>query len=440
MIRFRPWRFALTTLCVLAWSCGLGSSVPHVEDLVDDVLRSTPLVDGHNDLIIYYVDCATCPRGPEEYDLRRRTPGRTDLPRWRKGRVGAQLLNVGWRSGEEEAEATLRGFEFVDRLVDLHSEDLALARTAADVREAHRNDRIALLLALENPARFQTDTELVRRFAKRGLRSNILAYNQGSDLADGWAGPPRHGGLSDIGTRIVREMNRSGVLIDLSHASAATALDVLELSEAPVIFSHSSARALANTPRNVPDEVLLRLRDNGGLIMISFVAGYTTQAALDWYEGYYAAEDSVLEAAGVTPSFIDYVTRSTADWYGRYRAFGRFVLDEELVERLGERSAVQNAMEAWEMEHPQPTVSVSDVADHFDHVRRLIGVDHIGIGSDFDGDPSVVEGLEDVSRYPNLLLELGRRGWTEEELRRVAGENFLRVLEEAMRVASEDGR
>ncbi len=427
---------------LVSWvaGCQPASTVKRTpEAVVEEVLRTTPLVDGHNDLVVHFVDCPTCPRELQDYDIGQLREGRTDIPRWKKGRLGAQLLNAGWITGEEDADGTLRGFDVITRLVEGHPDDLVLATTAADVRRAHADGKIAILLALENARRFQNSPVLVRQYARLGLRSNILAYNDPSDLADGGAGPARHGGLSELGHQIVREMNHTGVLIDLSHASDETAHDVLDISEAPVIFSHSSARALADVKRNVPDDVLLRLRDNGGIIMISFPADYTTTAAYEWYEAYYDAEEAFLDQLGTPLSEMagwDW-TQATADWYTRYRTYGRFVLDEPLVAELGERNRVQEAMEAWELEHPQPSVTVSDVADHFDYVRHLIGSDHIGIGSDFDGDPTVIEGLEDVSQYPNLLVELARRGWTEEDLRKVTGENFLRVLERAEHVAAQ---
>lgn len=377
------------------------SASPSPEAVVEAVLRDTPLIDGHNDLITHFVDCRVCPRDLDAYDIGGRTEGRTDIPRWREGRIGAQLLNAGWVTGSEDADGTLQGFDLVTRLVERHRGHLTLATSAAEVRQAHAAGKIAIVLALENARRFQNSPVLVRQYARLGLRSNILAYNEGSDLADGADGPPRHGGLSEVGREIVEAMNRAGVLVDLSHASDETVHDVLDIAAAPVIFSHSSARALADVDRNVPDDVLRRLPDNGGIIMISFVDVYTTQAAASWLGRYYAAEALLKEQLG-------------ADTY-----------------------AVGLQMEAWEREHPPPRVTVADVADHFDHVRRVAGVDHLGIGSDFDGDPSIIEGLEDVSKYPNLLLELARRGWGEEDLRKVAGENFLRVLEVAERVAAE---
>jgi membrane dipeptidase len=368
--------------------------------LLELVLRKTPLIDAHNDLIVNFVDCTECPRDLASYDIGRRTAGRTDIPRWRQGRLGAQLLNAGWIRAEDDAGSTLQGFDLVFRLVRRYSGDLVLATTAADVRQAHSTGKIAVLLALESAGRFQNSTALVRQFARLGLRANIVAYNEGSDLADGCEGLPRHGGLSNMGREIVAEMNRSAVLVDLSHASDATMHDVIEVSQAPVIFSHSSARALANSPRNVPDDVLRRLRHNGGIVMITFVDVFTTQAGAAWWTRYEKERAAVRNR---NPSAEDEVRRHMA---------------------------------AWERENPTPQVSVSDVADQFDHVRRVAGVDHLGIGSDFDGDPSVIAGLEDVSKYPNLLLELARRGWAEEDLRKVAGENFLRVLATAENVAA----
>jgi len=369
------------------------------EALVEEVLRKTPLVDGHNDLITHFVDCAACPRDLNSYDISGRTEGRTDIPRWRQGRLGAQLLNAGWVSGAEDANGTLHGFDLITRLVERHSSDLVLATSAAEVRRAHAQGKIAILLALENARRFQNSPVLVRQFARLGLRSNIIAYDEGSDLADGWKGPPRHGGLSPLGRQIVAEMNRAGVLVDLSHSSDATALDVLDIAEAPVIFTHSSARGLANVARNVPDEVLRRLPQNGGIVMITFVDVLTTQACADWWRRHEAARAAIAS------------------------------------ELRGAKDAVRFRMQAWERENPAPTVTVADVADQFEYVRRVAGVDHIGFGSDFEGDPSVIEGLEDVANYPKLLVELARRGWSEEHLRKVTGDNFLRVLDTAQEVA-----
>jgi membrane dipeptidase len=227
------------------------------------------------------------------------------------------------------------------------------------------------------------------------LRADILAYDGPSALADGHAGPAKFGGLSPLGRDMVRWMQGSGILVDLSHASADTARDVLDIAIAPVIFSHSSAAALCAVSRNVPDDVLRRLRPNGGLVMVSFVPEFTRK---DFSDGYDAGD---------------------AYWA------------QLMKEHQGDHTAAGPPMDAWENAHPRPAVTVADVADHVEHVRDVAGIDHVGIGSDFDGIQFTVTGLENVSKYPNLLLELARRGWSDADIAKLAGENFLRVLDAA---------
>lgn len=422
---------------VLGAAC-TGSNTVTPEEMVSEALAETPLIDGHNDLVVHFIDCPECPRELDEYDISEDRQGRTDIPRWKRGRLGAQLLNAGWITTEPDADGTLKGFDLITRLVARHPE-LVMAQTADDVRRAHSDGKIAILLALENADRFQNAPALVRQYARLGLRSNILAYNRPSDLADGWSGPRVHGGLSDLGRRIVREMNGSGVLVDLSHSSAETMHDVLDVANAPVIFSHSAVDHFVELGRNVPDDVLMRLPDNGGIVMVTFVADYLTPAAHGWYQAYYDREEFLLDSLGDPFPQIPgwYWTQATANWYDRFRTHGTTVLDRSIAGSSDDLTPIEEMLMEWELEHPKPPVTVSDVADHIDYIKALIGPEFVGIGSDFDGDPSVVEGLEDVSRYPALLEELARRGWTVDELRLVAGENFLRVLSRADRSAAE---
>jgi len=360
------------------------------------LLRETPLVDGHNDLVIHYHQCRDgCPRGLDAYDIAANAEGQTDIARWRKGGLGAQLLNSGWHRGEPGFEGTLKGLAFVRALVARHSGDLVLARTSADVRRAHAEGRIAILLALENPGRLGANEAEVRRLAAEGVRSNLLAYDEPTEFADGHAGPARHGGLSERGREMVGWMQEHGILVDLSHASADTARDVLEMARAPVIFSHSNAAALADVQRNVPDDVLRRLPANGGIVMATFVPYFATREFSDW------------------------LARGDAYW-------------EQLLEQhAGDRARVDPLMDAWERDNPQPPVGVADIADHVEHIRDVAGIDHVGIAGDFDGIAFTVKGLEDVSTYPRLFEELARRGWSDADLRKLAGENFLRVLDAA---------
>lgn len=255
---------------------------------------------------------------------------------------------------------------------------------------------------MEGAGRLENSPMMVRTLHRLGLRAVTLAY-QTNDLADGSNDAPRHNGLSELGRSIVAEMNRTGVLIDLSHVSTKVMNDVLDLSTAPVIFSHSSARSLVNVERNVPDDVLRRLQKNGGLVMVSFVPYFSAQAHADWVK----AQERISDQIG--------------------KDFG----EKRITEVQGD-----SIWTAWQKDNPEPVVGVAAVADHVEHVRRLAGIDHIGIGSDFDGIPNKVAGLEDVSKFPTLFAELRRRGWNESDLTKLAGENFLRVMETAEKVAA----
>lgn len=385
----------LLTACSSAGSLGRDESAR-----VSRLLLETPLVDGHNDLVIHFHACREgCPRGLDAYDIAANAAGQTDIARWRKGGLGAQLLNSGWREDEPGFEGTLKGLAFVRELVARYSRDLVLAKTSADVRRAHAGGRIAILLALENPGRLGADEAEVRRLAAEGVRANLLAYGGPSEFADGNEGPAEHGGLSARGREMVGWMQRHGILVDLSHASADTAHDVLDVATAPVLFSHSNAATLCDVSRNVPDDVLRRLPANSGLVMATFVP-------------YFARED-----------FADWLEQGDAYWEQLREAHG------------GDRSRMDPLMDQWERDHPKPTVTTADIADHIEHLRDVAGIDHVGIAGDFDGIAFTIEGLEDVSTYPRLFEELVRRGWSDADLAKLAGENFLRVLDAADAVA-----
>ncbi|MEO8459331.1 MAG: dipeptidase [Dokdonella sp.] len=369
---------------------------------IERILRETPLVDGHNDLHIHYHACKEgCPRSFDAYDISGHVSGHTDVPRWRQGMVGAQLLNSGWLDSEPGLDGTLKGFAFTRAMIDRYPDHFAMARTSADIRRIHTTGKLAILLALEDPERLGTDEATIKRLGTEGLRSDILAYNEPTALADGHAGPAKYHGLSPLGSQVVRWMQQNGILVDLSHASADTARDVLDQASAPVIFSHSSAAALCDVSRNVPDDVLQRLNANGGIVMVSFVPEFTRKEFADWYDA------------------------GDAYW------------SQLLKDHDGNRAVAGPLMDAWEKAHTKPAVTVADVADHVEHVRSVAGIDHVGIGSDFDGIDFTVTGLEDVSKFPNLLMELARRGWSDADLRKVAGENFLRVLDAADAVRDE---
>jgi membrane dipeptidase len=364
--------------------------------LVHKVLKISPVIDGHNDLFIHYVGCKACPRDLKDYRIDSIAKGHTDIPRWRKGGVGAVLMNVEGR--DSSLVAYLQAWDLLYRMEKTYQKDLKIVGSSSEIKKTMKEKKVALLPILEGADRLKNDPALLRTYYKLGLRSVTFAYTT-NGLADGSDDTARHNGISSVGREMVEEMNRLGVVIDISHISAKAMNDVLDVTKAPVIFSHSNVKALTHVNRNVPDDVLLRLKQNGGVIMLTFVPYFTTNEFNKWMnEG-------------------DSIYYSTIKQYP------------------ADTGKLRQVMYTWEREKPKPVVTVKHMADHFDYVKNLIGVDHIGMAGDYDGIPFTIKGLEDVSTYPNLLTELARRGWTESELRKITGENFFRVFGQVEKVA-----
>ncbi|HET6529165.1 MAG TPA: dipeptidase [Actinoplanes sp.] len=385
--------------------------------VVADVLRVAPVIDGHNDLPMQL----RALRGYAVAGLDAIQPDfHTDLPRLRAGGVGAQFWSVYVPSDLPEPDAVVATMEQVDavyRLVAAYPEDLALACSAADVRRAWAAGRIASLIGIEGGHSLATSLGVLRSFARLGVRYVTLTHNSHTSWADSAADEPVHGGLTEVGRAIVAEMQRIGVLPDLSHVAPVTMHAVLDLAAAPVIFSHSSARALTDHRRNVPDDVLLRLRDNGGVVQLSFVPYFVSTAAHEWLVA--AAAETARLGLPETP-----VPWPPAPVPGAAPAPAPPPADRP---ELG----------PWLAANPRPTATIAQVADHIEHARDVAGVDHIGLGGDFDGTDALPAGLEDVAGYPRLLSELADRGWSAADLEKLTGRNMLRVLEESERRAAE---
>jgi membrane dipeptidase len=372
------------------------------------LLRRHILIDGHNDLPWAIRTAEHSPGDLAAYDLRRRTAGQTDLARLRRGGVGGQFWSVyvpasagegGGSGGAGFARTQLEQLELARRMVARYPRDLALCWSAREVRDAFAGGRIASLFGMEGGHVLENSLGALRAFRELGARYLTLTHNRNTEWADSATDAPRHGGLTDFGREVVREMNRLGMLVDLSHVADTTMRDALDTSTAPVIFSHSSTRALCDVARNVPEEILRRMPANGGVVMVTFVAGFVSPDV----------------AAVLVPAMAEAERRLTGVTDpGLRRAIQREVIDE--------------------LDVPRPSVSV--VADHVDHVARVAGVEHVGLGGDFDGASHFPRGLSDVAGYPNLLAELIERGWSDRDLVRLAGANVLRVMREAESVAA----
>jgi membrane dipeptidase len=366
------------------------------------LLRASPLIDGHNDLPWTIRTSPVANGDLDRYDLAAAPPpGQTDLPRLRDGGVGGQFWSVyvPGEPGTGLARMQLEQIDLARRMVAAHPDELALCWSAEQVERAFGDGRIGSLLGMEGGHVLEGSLGALRTFHELGARYLTLTHNTTNDLADSATDAPRHGGLSPLGREVVAEMNALGMLVDLSHVSPATMAAALGASAAPVMFSHSSARALCDVPRNVPDEILERVPHNGGVVMVNFVAGFISPDA----------------AAVLVPAIAE---------FGR-RAEG--VTDVARLRQI--REEIVDGLDV-------PAPSIGQVADHVEHVARVAGHQHVGIGSDFDGNRFWPVGLEDVSCFPNLFAELIGRGWTDAQVVDLAGGNVLRVMRDAEAVAT----
>jgi membrane dipeptidase len=379
---------------------------------VAKILKQTPLIDGHNDWpeVLreregegrWTIDLrADLDKAKVKYD--------TDIARLRRGQVGGQFWSVYVSAdlpGKQQVEETLEQIDLVKNIVARYPETFALARTADDIRRIHKQGKIASMIGVEGGGQIDGNLSVLRSYAALGAGYLTLTHSRTISWADSATDDPKHDGLTPFGEKVVRELNRLGMLVDLSHVSEATMIDALRVSKAPVIFSHSNARGVADHPRNVSDAVLKLVAANGGVVMVNYADSYVSHAVRVW-SAERAAEKTRLNAP----------------------PFGGML--------IGEPDKAKAAMDEWLKAHPKPRVTLSQVADHIEHIAKVAGVDHVGIGSDFDGvGDSLPEGLGDVSTYPALLTELMRRGWSDADVSKLAGRNVLRAMEQAEKVAA----
>ena len=411
--RRAPWLAALAALALLPPPLPAADSDAA---RVARVLEQTPLIDGHNDLPweirtrfhsdVTQIDLAVstaqlpAPAGSP--------PLMTDIPRLRRGGVGGQFWSVfvdTGLKGPEAVQATLEQIDIAKSMCARFAADFGMAYTAADVMRLHKAHRIACLIGVEGGHQINDSLAVLRAYYDDGARYMTLTHAINTAWADSATDNPVHHGLTPFGREVVREMNRLGMLVDLSHVSDNTMRAALAVTEAPVMFSHSSARALVDHPRDVPDDILQLVAKNGGVVMVNFATPYVSDTRRRW-----SADRAAEQARYNSPPFG-----------GLY---------------IGQPDRAAQALKAWDQAHPEPPVGIGDVADHIEHIRKVAGVDHVGLGSDFDGIPDAPTGLDGVDKYPALLEELARRGWSDADLAKVAGANILRVMREAEAVSA----
>lgn len=382
------------------------------EEVAEAALQAAPVWDGHNDIPIQlrgrygnmlenfdFHDTSDAPPYREGSEV----PMQTDLPRLREGRVGAQFWSVFVSASLPEPEAVQATIEQIDvtkRLIARYPDDLALALTSADVERALQEGKIASLLGAEGGHSIGSSLAVLRQMYDLGVRYLTLTHSRTLSWADSATDTPQHGGLTDFGRDVVREMQRIGMLVDLSHVSEEAMSDALDVARAPVIFSHSGARGVNDHARNVPDSILERVRENGGIVMVVGYPSYLSEPLRQWI-ALRLAEEARLKSL----------------WQGQ-------------------PSMVEEGMRQWAARHPEPKATISDMADHIDHVRKVAGIDHIGIGGDYDGMETGPVGMEDVSGYPALFTELARRGYSRIDLEKISSRNMMRVLKEAEKFAA----
>lgn len=366
------------------------------------VLTTSPIIDGHNDLPWEM-------RQRARYDFDRidiaapQPQLMTDLPRLRQGHVGGQFWSVyvpAELQGDAAVSATLEQIDAVHEMVRRYPDRFVLARTADDVERAMATGKIASMMGVEGGHSIDSSIATLRMLHRLGAGYMTLTHSRNVPWADSTSDDPKLGGISAFGEEVVREMNRLGMLVDLSHTSPETMADAIRVSRAPVIFSHSNARAVCDVPRNVPDAILRQVAGNGGIVMVTFVPGFVSQDAAN-YSRRAQAQSQLLQSQ-----------------------FG------------ADKAGLDAAMKAWRTTNPEPRATLAQVADHIDHIRKVAGIDHIGLGGDFDGITSVVQGLEHVGTYPALIAELGRRGYSSDDLAKISGRNILRVMRGAEATAA----
>jgi membrane dipeptidase len=394
---------AFTLLVILL---AAATALAQTDARIDRILKEVPLIDGHNDLPWEYHErvknhLAEIDIAQDQSKLTK--PLHTDIPRLRQGRLGAQFWSVYVPvelKGNDAVVATMQQIDVVHRLAAIYPDTFVLASTADDIVRIHKSGRIASLIGMEGGHSIANSLAALRLFYDLGARYMTITHTSSTDWADSESGAPKHNGLTPFGKTVIGEMNRLGMLIDLSHVSAKTMHDVLDTSLAPVIFTHSAARALVDHPRNVPDDVLQRLPQTDGVVMVTFVPSFVSDQ-VRLYNANQSAEEARLK---------------------------------DLLR--GDPQKVKDGLAVWNAANPAPRATIADVADHVEHVMKIAGADHVGIGSDFDGITTTPAGLESVADYPKLFEELIRRGHSDDELKKLAGLNVLRVMKKAEAVAA----
>jgi membrane dipeptidase len=406
---------AVWVLALLSWVPLAAWGSPDYPLRVEHVLSRTPLIDGHNDLPWeirerFKGDLTALDLNSNTVRLpfpAGESPLMTDIPRLHAGHVGAQFWSV-WTptemKGFEAVQVTLEQMDLVKRMAARYPGDLEMAYTAADVRRIHQAHKVASLIGIEGGHQINNSLAVLRQMYDAGARYMTLTHTSNTQWADSATDAPVHHGLTPFGVEVVREMNRLGMLVDLSHVSPETMKAALAVSESPVIFSHSSARALVDHPRNVPDDILLAVAANDGVVMVNFAPSYVSSARNQW-----DADQAAEQTRFNSPPYV-----------GLY---------------IGQPDRAKAALAVWEQQHPRPQTTLLQVADHIDHIKQVAGVDHVGLGSDFDGIEDAPVGLGGVDRYPALLEELMRRGWNDSDIAKLAGENVLRVMAASEKVA-----
>jgi membrane dipeptidase len=391
-------------LCVIAAIATMHSEQAGDAALLDRaraLLKQSPLIDGHNDYPMALGEKAQ--RDISKLDIAKPQPSiMTDIPRLRAGGVGGQFWSVyvpAELAGQRAVTATLEQIDIVYQMMQRYPGTFELALTAEDVERIFKNGKIASLIGMEGGHSIDNSLGALRMFNRLGARYMTLTHSKNTAWADSATDVPAVGGLSPFGEEVVREMNWLGMLVDLSHVSPDTMDDAIRVSRAPVIFSHSSARAVTDVTRNVPDNILQQLPKNGGVVMVTFVPGFLSLEAAAWNK-LQTAEETRLKQ-----------------------------------QFPGDAAAVKSGVARWTAANPAPRATLAQAADHIDHIRKVAGIDHIGFGGDFDGIETVVQGLEDVSKYPSLIAELLRRGYKDDEIKKITGQNILRVMRQVEKLS-----